>query len=64
MRYLRGESYEDVERLRRQMLKISSTDLMKIADVIDGISKTDAVCVVGGKDKLSTCSGLEALIEI
>ena len=64
MRYLRGESYEDLEKTRRQMLDTSSDDLMRIADVIDGISKADAICVVGGKDKLSTCKGLESLIEI
>ena len=46
------------------MLETNSRDLLEIADVIDSICKTEAICVVGGKDKLLTCKGLEKLLEI
>jgi Zn-dependent M16 (insulinase) family peptidase len=64
MQYLRGESYEDRQKIREQMLNTSPDDLLKIAEVIDGVCKTNAICVVGGKDKLKACTELQTLIEI
>ena len=64
MQYLRGESYEHRLEMKRQLLDTNSADLEKIADLIDRMCATDAICVVGGKDKLLTCKELETLIEI
>ena len=64
MQYLRGESYESRLETKRQMLNTDAIALEKIADIIDRMCDTDAICVVGGKDKLMTCKELETLIEI
>ena len=64
MQYLRGESYEYRVKTKLQMLETNSQDLLAIADVIDKISSTNAICVVGGKDKLATCKTLLKLVEI
>lgn len=64
MQYLRGESYEDRLKMRRQLLDTDSKDLERIAALIDKTCETNAICVVGGKDKLTTCKGLETLLEI
>jgi Zn-dependent M16 (insulinase) family peptidase len=62
--YLRGESYEEKVRLRRQMLDSSEEDLLRAADVVEKISR-GGVTVVGGKDKLLSCGEkIEKFIEI
>jgi Zn-dependent M16 (insulinase) family peptidase len=62
--YLRGESYEEKVRLRRQMLDSSEKDLLRAADVVEKISR-GGVTVVGGKDKLLSCGEkIEKFIEI
>jgi len=64
MRYLRGIEYGDECRIRRELLDTGKTELLKIANIIDKISRTDAYCIVGGRDKLSACVGLLKLLEI
>ena len=62
--YLRGESYEQKVKLRRQMLDTSSEDLARAADTVEKISN-GGVTVVGGKDKLLSCGEkIEKFIEI
>ena len=63
-RYLRGVSYEDECRVRREMLEVDRSELLRIADVIDKIVETDAICIVAGKDKLDSCKELKTLLEI
>lgn len=63
-RYLRGVSYEDECRVRREMLEVDKAELLRIADVIDKIVATDAICIVAGKDKLDSCKELDTLLEI
>ena len=62
-RYLRGITYEDECRTRREILATDKAELLRIADIIDKVSETDAVCVVGGKDKLEACE-LDVILEI
>lgn len=62
--YLRGITYEDECRARREMLATDADELMRIADVIDRICEQNAVCVIAGKDKLDTCKSLENILEL
>ena len=62
-RYLRGITYEDECRARREILATDKSELLRIADIIDKALSTNAICVVGGKDKLEACE-LDAILEI
>lgn len=62
-RYLRGITYEDVCRARREILATDKEELLRLADLIEKIVATDAICVVGGKDKLESCE-LDKILEI
>lgn len=62
MNYLRELTYEDECRIRKEMLATSADDLLKIADTIDKICETNAVCVIAGKDKLDTCKFIENIL--
>ena len=62
--YLRGETFEDRARFRREMINTSAPDLLRAADLIDKIT-AGGVCVIGGKDKLEACGDkLTSFIEI
>ena len=63
-RYLRGVGYDDECRIRREMLETDRKELRRIADLLDKVTETDAVCVVAGKDKLDSCTELAAILEI
>ena len=62
--YLRGITYEDECRIRREMLRTDADELLRIADVIDKICEQNAVCVIAGKDKIDTCKSLENILEL
>ena len=47
-RYLQGRIPEDVQRLRAEMLRTTKGDLLKFADVLDGLVRDGSICVVGG----------------
>ena len=47
-RFLQGRTPEDVQRLRGEMLRTTKGDLLKFADVLDGLTKDGSICVVGG----------------
>ncbi len=57
-RYLRGIDYEKECQTRREMLATDKDELLRIADIIEKITSTDAVCVVGGKEQLDACSDI------
>ncbi len=63
VRYLRGITHEDECRTHREMLATDKAALLWAADLIDKVTATGAVCVVGGKDKLESCE-LDAMLEI
>ena len=63
-RYLRGKTVEDERRVRAEMLATDGNELMRLADVIDKISASGAVCIVAGKDKLESCSEIDTILEI
>lgn len=55
VRYLTGYTYADDCKLRSEILHCTKADLAKLCDVLRAISAENAVCVVGGKDKLDAC---------
>lgn len=63
-RYLRGITYEDECRIRREMLETDAEELLRIADILDKVCAKEAICVVAGKDKLDTCENLDTILEI
>lgn len=54
-RYICGITYEYLCRVRSEILSADRDSLRAAADVIDKINFVDAVCVIGGKDKLEAC---------
>ena len=63
--YLRGLSYEKRCRTRKEMLETDNNELRRIADILDKIAKTDAICIVGGKEKLDSSSEIiDTVLEI
>lgn len=58
MRYLRGISYEDECKSRREILATDKAELLRIADVIDKVCQLNAICIVADKAKLDTCADI------
>ena len=54
IRYLQGRTPEDVQRLRAEMLRTTKDDLLKFADVLDGLTKDASICVIGGGEAFDT----------
>ncbi len=63
--YLRGVSYEKRCKTRKEMLETDANELKRIADILDKVAKTDAICIVGGKEKLDACAEIiDTVLEI
>ena len=63
--YIRGESYEDRKERRREILKTSSEDLLKVADVIEKATEASGYCIVGGRDKIDAFGDkLDSIVEV
>ena len=44
-----------MDRVRAEVLHTKREDLLRFADMLDGLAKGASVCVVGGKKPLSQC---------
>ena len=65
MRYLRGISYEDECRRRKEILGTDKSALMKIADLLDKVTEVNAICIVADKEKLDSCKEiLDTVLEL
>ena len=62
-RFLQGRTPEDVQRLRAEMLRTTKADLLKFADVLDGLTKDASICVVGGGEAFDTATNLLQRVE-
>lgn len=62
-RFLQGRSPEDVQRLRAEMLRTTKDDLVKYADVLDGLAAEGSICVIGGGEAFDTATNLLQRIE-
>ena len=58
VQYLSGRTYEDSCRIRKEILATKKEDLLTIAGQIKAITDTNAICVIGGKDKIDACGSL------
>ena len=53
--YMCEVTYEDVCRVRREMLATDTAALVALADTMERAYAAGGICVVGGKDKLADC---------
>ncbi|MBR2839619.1 MAG: insulinase family protein [Kiritimatiellae bacterium] len=51
-----GRGYEDIQRLRGEMLSATKADLERFAGVLDRLDGQSAVCVIGGAAGVASCS--------
>jgi Zn-dependent M16 (insulinase) family peptidase len=63
-RFLRGVSYEDECRMRREILETDSAALLRVADVLDKICALDCITVFGAKEKVESCKNLDSILQI
>lgn len=65
MRFFKGTTYEDVCRIRKELIGTSKEDLLAMAAELERIAETNAVCVVAGQPLLDACGdGLQKIIPI
>ena len=53
--FLSGRTSADLERLRAEILATGKDEIVRFADTLAKLSKSSAICVVGGKKPLETC---------
>ena len=63
-RFLRGVSYEDECKMRREILETDSAALLRVADVLDKICALDCITVFGAKEKVESCKNLDSILQI
>lgn len=63
-RYLRGQTYADRCRIRREMLGANRTELTRLADAIEKVVSSGKICVVGGATQLRECKDKGYIDEI
>lgn len=49
---------------RRQLLGATAQELVQIADIIGGTMDNGGICMIGGKEQLENCPGLENVITL
>ena len=55
MRFFKGTTYEDVCRVRQELIGTSKEDLLAMADALELLAETNATCVVAGQPLLDAC---------
>ena len=63
-RFLRGVSYEDECKMRREILDTGKNELLKAADTLDKICALGCIAVFGAKEKVETCKSLDSILQI
>jgi Zn-dependent M16 (insulinase) family peptidase len=53
--YFCGVTFEDRCSARKEMLSTTKEDLLKLCDTLKAVCDDNAICVIGGKDKLDAC---------
>lgn len=54
--YFCGITYEGRCKSRKEMLETTKEDLLKLCNTLKSVCDDNAICVIGGKDKLDACS--------
>ncbi len=60
---LSGRTTEDLQRLRREMLRTTKDELLRFADTLDSITNSTAICVIGGAAQLEGCTNILDSVE-
>ena len=55
--YFNGTAYEDVCRIRKELLGTTKEDLLALTGMLENVAADDAVCVVAGQPLLEACGG-------
>ena len=64
-RYFAGTTYEDEKRIIGELLSTDKEDLLALADVIDSICRTSALCLVGNRDHIAACGDkIDKILEL
>ncbi len=64
-RFLRGIDYEAECKARREIIETDAKELIRIADIIDKVTNSNAVCIVGGREQLDAASDIiDTVLEI
>ena len=62
-RYFKGITYEDVCRVRHELISTTHEDLLALTDVLKYVAEDNAVCVVAGLPLLEACGELISKIQ-
>ena len=62
-RYFKGITYEDVCRVRHELISTTHEDLLALTDVLKCVAEDNAVCVVAGQPLLEACGELISKIQ-
>jgi len=54
-RYFKGTAYEDVCRVRKELIETTPADLLALTKVLEQVAEDNAVCVVAGQPLLEAC---------
>ena len=60
---LSGRTTEDLQRIRREMLRTTKEDLVRFADTLDSLASSTAICVIGGAAQLEGCTNVLESVE-
>ncbi|MBR1586712.1 MAG: insulinase family protein [Kiritimatiellae bacterium] len=60
---LSGRTPEDLQKLRREMLRTTRDDLLRFADTLDSLTNSTAICVIGGAAQLEGCTNMLDTVE-
>lgn len=62
-RYFKGTSYEDICRVRKELISTTNEDLLALTKALENVAEDDAVCVVAGQPLLDGCGELLSEIQ-
>ena len=60
---LSGRTPEDLQKLRREMLRTTKEDLVRFAGTLDSLTNSPAICVIGGAAQLEGCTNMLDSVE-
>ncbi len=61
--YMTGTTKEELQQARDEMLQVSVSDIRKLADYVDAFIEDDAICCVGGSEKIAADRDLFERVE-
>lgn len=62
-RYFKGITYEDVCRVRHELISTTHEDLLALTDVLKYVAEDNAVCIVAGQPLLEACGAFISKIQ-